>query len=107
MTAKREPWVSLLGLAYRARKVVSGEETVLQTIRKQKAKAVLLAGDASERTRKTITDKCRFYRVPLLIVTDRTTLGSAIGKRERVVAAVTDQGFGEKLIALLDPSNRG
>ena len=35
-------WSSLLGLAYRARKVITGEELVIKEVRSGKAKLVLL-----------------------------------------------------------------
>jgi ribosomal protein L7Ae-like RNA K-turn-binding protein len=100
-------WTSFLGLAARARKVISGEEMVIQAVRQNKANLVLLSSDASARTKKTIADKCRYYEVPLKEVVDRETLGRAIGKAERVCVAITDKGFGDKLIALLDQSIRG
>lgn len=101
---KDEPWFLLLGLAYRAGKVVSGEEPVLAAVRGRHAHIVLLADDASERTRQNWHNKCRFYNVRLCIVSDRFQLGKAIGKDHRVVVAVNDQGFSKKLTALLDQS---
>lgn len=44
--------LSRLGLATRAGKLISGEEIVLKAIRSGEAKLVLLAGDASDNTRK-------------------------------------------------------
>jgi ribosomal protein L7Ae-like RNA K-turn-binding protein len=95
-------WASFLGLANRARKIISGEELVVKEIRSGKAKLVLLAEDASVNTAKKIQDKCLSYNVPLRKVTDRYTLGHAIGKDARVVVAVTDEGFAKKLMAMLD-----
>lgn len=95
-------WFPLLGLAYRARKVVSGEESVMKEIRSSSAKIVLLSGDASGNTAKKVTDKCKYYNIPYKRVSDREILGRAIGKESRVVVAVTDQGFAKKLLNLLD-----
>ncbi|GEB75937.1 YlxQ family RNA-binding protein [Sporolactobacillus inulinus] len=103
----RNQWASFLGLAQRAGKVSSGEETVLRLIRQNKAKAVLLAADASDRTKKTITNKCDYYHVPLLTVPDREVLGQAIGQPSRVIIAVTDSGFAGQLIERIGPSSRG
>jgi ribosomal protein L7Ae-like RNA K-turn-binding protein len=99
-----ERWASLLGLANRAGKVISGEELTVKEIRSGKAKLVLLAEDASENTAKKITDKCSSYGVPLRKVSDRYTLGYAIGKDARVVVAVMDEGFANKLRTMLDGS---
>ncbi|RCK10940.1 DUF448 domain-containing protein [Bacillus licheniformis] len=66
--------LSLLGLANRARKVVSGEDLVVKEIRHSRAKLVLLADDASANTEKKVTDKCRHYDVPVKKVGDRVLL---------------------------------
>ncbi|MFP7296138.1 YlxQ family RNA-binding protein [Neobacillus niacini] len=95
-------WMSLLGLANRARKIISGEELSVKEIRSGKAKLVLLSADASANTTKKITDKCKSYEVPYKLVEDRHLLGQAIGKEARVVVAVLDNGFAKKLMTLLD-----
>ncbi|MFO1445948.1 YlxQ family RNA-binding protein [Bacillus sp. Bva_UNVM-123] len=95
-------WMSLLGLANRARKITSGEELTIKEIRNGKAKLILLSADASENTAKKITDKCTSYQVPYKIVENRQILGAAIGKEARVVVAVLDNGFAKKLQSMLD-----
>lgn len=95
-------WMSLLGLANRARKITSGEELSVKEIRSGKAKLVLLSADASANTMKKITDKCKSYHVPLKMVDNRYLLGKAIGKEARVVVTVLDEGFAKKLLTLLD-----
>lgn len=95
-------WVSLLGLANRARKIISGEELSLKEIRSGKAKLVLLSKDASTNTVKKITDKCKSYDVPFKMIENREVLGHAIGKEARVVVAILDGGFAKKLLTLLD-----
>lgn len=91
--------LSRLGLAMRAGKLASGEEIVLKAIRSGEAKLVLLAEDASGNTRKKIADKCSSYGIPLLIGFTRHELGAAVGKPERVIFAVTEQGFADMLAA--------
>lgn len=90
--------LSALGMAMRAGKVLTGDEIVEKAIRAGKAKIVIIAGDASENTKKKFSDKCNSYHVKLYISHDRESLGRAIGKFERVVLAVTDVQF-SKLIA--------
>ncbi|KIL44927.1 YlxQ family RNA-binding protein [Jeotgalibacillus soli] len=100
----KSKWTSLLGLATRAGKVISGEELVVREVRSQKAKLVILSNDASANTSKKILDKCSHYHVPVHKVPDRYTLGHAIGKDARVTIAVMDAGFAKSLITLLDES---
>ena len=58
----RQKWISLVGLANRAGKIISGEELSVKEIRNGKAKLILLSADASANTAKKITDKCRSYQ---------------------------------------------
>ncbi|UOY93636.1 YlxQ family RNA-binding protein [Ectobacillus sp. JY-23] len=100
-------WSTFLGLANRARKIISGEELVLKEIRGGRAKLVLLAEDASNNTAKRIKDKANYYKIPLRTVETRQQLGHAIGRDERVVVAVLDEGFAKKLQSMLDTIYRG
>ena len=94
--------LQLLGLAARARKVISGEELVIKEIRSGKAKLVLLASDASANTSKKIKDKCTYYNVEFHVFGDRYDLGHATGKESRVSLAITDKGFANKMSNLLN-----
>ncbi|MFC0214381.1 YlxQ family RNA-binding protein [Paenibacillus chartarius] len=86
-----------LGLAMRAGKLVTGDETVLKAVRSGNAKLVIMATDASGNMQKKYRDKCGSYQVPLLEFGSRAELGSSIGKDERVLLAVTDEGFARML----------
>lgn len=99
---KNNQWMSLLGLANRARKIISGEELTVKQIQSGKARLILLSADASANTTKKITDKCNSYEVPYKMVENRHLLGQAIGKEARVVVAVLDDGFAKKMVTLLD-----
>ena len=92
---------SLLGLATKAGKTVSGGETVLQKIKERKAYVVIVSTEASDRTKKTFRDKCSYYHVPYKECFSREELGKHLGLAERTVAAVVDKGFGEGIIKLL------
>ena len=85
--------LSSLGMAMRAGKIVTGDETVLKTVRAGKAKLVLVAADASDNTKKKYRDKCASYGVFLAEAFSRDLLGRALGKEERAIVAVTDSGF--------------
>jgi ribosomal protein L7Ae-like RNA K-turn-binding protein len=94
----------MLGLAMRARKVITGEELVVTAIRNRQAKLVLLASDASANTVKKVSDKCLYYEVPLYTLSDRFALGRAIGKDARVTVAITDSKMAESIQHLLTPN---
>ncbi|TWT04564.1 YlxQ family RNA-binding protein [Planomicrobium sp. CPCC 101079] len=99
--------LQFLGLATRARMTVTGEELVVNEVRRGNAKMVILAEDASANTNKKLHDKCKTYGVKVHVFGTRFELGQAIGKDERVVIAITDAGFAKKLTSLFDENNRG
>ncbi|MNW23571.1 putative ribosomal protein YlxQ [compost metagenome] len=90
--------LSNIGLAMRAGQLATGDEIVLKAVRSSEAKLVILAKDASENTQKKFRDKCGSYKIPLLIGFDRESLGNSVGKPERVVLAVLDQGFAKLIV---------
>ncbi|GAA0445156.1 L7Ae/L30e/S12e/Gadd45 family ribosomal protein [Lentibacillus halophilus] len=94
-------YLSIIGLAYRAGKCSLGEDIIVNDIRKNRAKLVLLADDIGTRTRKKLINKCETYDVPFVFVEDRETLSNAIGKTQRVAAAILDDGFATKIQSLL------
>ena len=85
--------LGLLGLAARAGKVVSGEFATEKAVKSGKAHLVLVAEDASDNTKKKISDMCVWRGVPLFLVGEKEELGSAIGKDYRASVGVTDMNF--------------
>ncbi|MEN2766408.1 L7Ae/L30e/S12e/Gadd45 family ribosomal protein [Ornithinibacillus xuwenensis] len=95
-------YLNLIGLAFRAGKCSTGEETIVKDIQKRRARLILIANDTGPQTMKKLTDKCQSYNIPYIIVADnRDTLSNAIGKSHRVAIAILDDGFANKLKSLL------
>ena len=58
----------------------------------------MLATDASENTRKTISDSCLFYNRELIEILDKDTLGHWVGaKAPRAVVTVNDDNFAKAI----------
>lgn len=88
-----------LSLSAAGRKVAVGTAAVLDETRRSGKKCVLLAKDASERTRKQVTDKCTFYNVPLVrLNTPMDELGKRIGKGPTACVAVTNPSLAAEII---------
>ncbi|MDD3348677.1 MAG: ribosomal L7Ae/L30e/S12e/Gadd45 family protein [Bacilli bacterium] len=94
--------LNLLGLALKARKVVTGEENVIKLLQNQKAKIVFVASDASDRTIDNFKRKCFFYNVTVDFSFSAEKLTKALGKTLVKILAITDQGFYESLQRLLE-----
>ena len=90
--------ISLVGLAAKAGKVVSGEFATEKAVKTQKAFLVIIAQDASENTKKNFYDMCRYYRVPIYTIGSKEELGRAIGKEYRASLALTDENFSRAII---------
>ncbi len=93
--------LSMIGLATRAGKTVSGEFMVEKSIKSNDAKMVIVSEDASDNTKKLFTDKCKFYNVPIYIMLNRYELGKAVGKKSRVSIAIIDEGFKDAIAKLV------
>ena len=97
-----EKIVNFLGLAMRAGKVKTGESVILNDIKKNRLKLVIIATDASENTMTMFLNKCESYHISFRIFGTRAELGQALGKAERVNIGITDQGFAKKLVSMID-----
>ncbi|MCQ2500884.1 MAG: ribosomal L7Ae/L30e/S12e/Gadd45 family protein [Lachnospiraceae bacterium] len=89
----RNKALSMLGMATRAGKTVSGEFAVEKSVKQKTARLVLLAEDASDNTKKKFSDMCSYRKIPYLLFADRETLGRAIGKEFRACVAVEDDNL--------------
>ena len=96
---------SLLGLATKAGKVVSGEFATEKSVKSGTAWIVIVSDDASDNTKKMFSNMCNFYEVPRYFFGTKDELGHAIGKAMRSSLAVTDEGFAQTLIKHLEASD--
>ncbi|MFQ6960768.1 MULTISPECIES: ribosomal L7Ae/L30e/S12e/Gadd45 family protein [Clostridia] len=85
--------LSLVGLATKAGKTVSGEFMTEKEVKSGRAALVIVADDASDNTKKKFRDMCEFYKVPIYFYRDKDTLGHAMGKEFRASLAILDEGF--------------
>lgn len=84
--------LNLLGLATRAGLLVSGEDIVIDAMRKKKAKIVFLGSDCSENKLDKFKKKCFFYKTELNTMLTSDEISNSIGKT-RMVIAIIDDGF--------------
>ncbi len=86
--------LGVIGLAARARGITIGTNQVLESIRNKKALLVLIAGDASDNTKKSLTDKSTYYSVKFEILDiTASELGRAVGHSHSAAIAFTDANF--------------
>lgn len=94
----KDKLLKTIGLAYRADKLVSGEEFSLDLIKKERATLVFLANDAGINTTKQIQDKTKFHNISLNQDLSTDELSRAIGKTNRKVICITSKAFAKLLL---------
>ena len=82
--------------------LTTGEETAERLLKKGDAKLVIIAGDSSDNTKKKFVNKCFFYQIPARVFGERAVLSKCVGKNNRTVYVVTDDGFAARLLTLID-----
>ena len=97
--------LSLLGLSAKSGNLVSGEFSTEKAVKEYKAALVIVAEDASDNTKKSFSNMCAYYHVPMIVFADKETLGHAIGKQFRASAAVTQAGFAKAILKLTESDN--
>ena len=89
--------LSLIGLATKAGKTVSGEFSTEKSVKTGKGYLVVVAEDASENTKKKFRNMCEYYEVPVFFLSDKEGLGKAMGKEFRASLAVQDENFAKAI----------
>jgi len=89
--------LSMVALARRAGKIVSGEDSCHRAIRNGEALLVILASDCSDNTRKKFRDKTKFYNVPIIEHFTKDEITTHTGLQNRATIAVTDANFAAKI----------
>lgn len=97
--------LSMLSIAVKAGKVVSGGFMTQNALQQGIASLVIIAKDASDNTKKKFTNKCDYYKVPYVIISDSETIGKRIGKEARIVVAITEEGLAKQILCKLDSNN--
>jgi len=92
----------LLGLATKAGKIAFGTESVIDTINKNKAKLVLVAEDAADRTKRNIIRISEENNVPVRVYGSIEILSKSIGKDNKAIVCIKDSNFSKEMLKVID-----
>ena len=101
MKTNEDKIYSFLGLATRAGKIVSGDDSTLLELKRGNVKLVIIAQDASDNTKKLFKDKSSYRNINYVYFSNKLQLGYAIGKAPRAVLGVKDINFANKILELI------
>lgn len=95
-----DKFLSLLGMARKANRVVLGLDKAVSAIRAETAQAAVYACDLSDKTKKELRFAATEHPVRLLDTTYTIAqLSAAVGCKTGVIT-VTDAGFADRLVSL-------
>lgn len=96
--SKPDRVISMISIAAKGRNLVSGEFAVEKAVKCGKAYLVIVAEDASDNTKKQLSNMCEFYEVPMVVYGNKDTLGHFIGTQMRANIAITDEGIANSIL---------
>lgn len=94
--------LGLMGLAARARKICFGADSVELQIKKKKVNLILVAKDASERTKDKFENLCHEYDIPMILEGEIESLSKAIGKSNKAIIGIEDSNLASEIQKIND-----
>lgn len=82
--------LGLIGLATRARKICFGADSVELEIKKKKVYLIIVATDASERSKEKFKKLGENYNIPIILEGEIEILSKAIGKSNKAIIGIKD-----------------
>jgi ribosomal protein L7Ae-like RNA K-turn-binding protein len=108
MGPTKDKTLGLLGLARKAGKLQTGEETVSAMLAEKHARLTVLASDAGEAVARKVRALAAGSRQQILVIPyDKLTLGDALGRPVVSVAAFTDVSMALSFVKTLPPGTAG
>ena len=89
--------LGLIGLAVKAGKICFGADSVENEIKKQKVKLVIVANDASERTKDKFKKLCNQHNIEIIIQEEIENLSKAIGKSNKAIIGIKEENLSKEI----------
>lgn len=89
--------LGLIGLATKARKICFGADSVEMEMKKKKVQLIILASDASERTKSKFQKLAEQYKVPIIIEGEIEILSKTIGKSNKAIIGIEDSNLAKEI----------
>jgi ribosomal protein L7Ae-like RNA K-turn-binding protein len=102
MNRSEKAVLSMIGLATKAGKTITGNDACMTAIKRDKVRLILIATDASQKTKDPIINLCSHYDTVCKEFSTRDELGNFTGKNNRAMVAITDDGFAKRILELTE-----
>lgn len=94
---KNNKILGLLGLSARARNIAFGADSVELEIKKNKIKLIIIADEASDRTKEKFQNLSKQYNIPIIIDGTIEELSKSIGKENKAIIGVKDINIAKQI----------
>ena len=91
----------MLGISAKAGKIIAGTDVVIENMKKKKIHMVIVAEDASEKTKKEMMFKCNQYNVKVVFFGNIETNSKSIGKSNKAIIGIIDKGLADSIQKLI------
>lgn len=91
----------MLGISAKAGKVVCGNDATIEDIERHKVKLVIVAEDASEKTKKNMKYVCEKNKVPILEFGNIDEISRTIGKTNKAIIGIKSKSLSEAIEKLI------
>lgn len=88
----------LLGISAKAGKLVSGMDATVDNIKRGRVKLIILAEEASEKTKKEMNYYSEKNNIKLIVYGNIDENSHAIGKKNRAIIAILDDGLANSIL---------
>lgn len=90
------------GLASKAGKIVCGADAVEEAMIKRKVFCVIIAEDASLKTKEKFLKLAKEYRLEIFVFGNIEQNSKAIGKKNKAIIAIKDKNFSEAICQIIN-----
>ncbi|MBS4912642.1 MAG: ribosomal L7Ae/L30e/S12e/Gadd45 family protein [Veillonella sp.] len=94
--------LNLLGMAQRAGKLLSGDFVAEKAMKKQRIPLAILATDCAKNNGEKYRWLAQQHEVTLREFATKAELGQALGKEQRAIILVMDDGFAKTMLKEID-----
>ena len=94
--------LNLLGLATRARNIVSGDNAVENALKLKKVKMLIISEEASDKTKKNYKFYANKYNITIIFMGKIDELSNAIGEKNRAIIGIKDINIVKGIEKIID-----
>ena len=100
MNNNNQKILGLIGLTAKARKICFGADSVEEQMKKKKVYLVIVAIDASDRTKEKFKKISDEYNIPIIIEGEIDNLSRAIGKSNKAVIGIEELNLAKEILKI-------